>query len=157
MATHSRVLAWRIPGTGEAGGLPATGSHRVGHDWSDLAAAAAGLDCSAPAPSSCSDCCAGVSLRSWAPGPGVGRHCAWAQQWHLGLGAPRLWDPPDQRLCLRPLHQQVSPRNGIFSFFGGGGGGDFLLKPFHNNPWEEICFSSPVYTCICFHVYILYT
>ena len=41
MATHSRVLAWRIPGTGEPGGLPSTGSHRVGHDWSDLAAAAA--------------------------------------------------------------------------------------------------------------------
>ena len=34
------VLAWRIPGTGEPGGLPSTGSHRVGHDWSDLAAAA---------------------------------------------------------------------------------------------------------------------
>jgi len=41
MATHSRVLAWRIPGTGEPGGLPSVGSHRVGHDWSDLAAAAA--------------------------------------------------------------------------------------------------------------------
>ena len=40
MATHSSVLAWRIPGTGEPGGLPSTGSHRVGHDWSDLAAAA---------------------------------------------------------------------------------------------------------------------
>ena len=37
MATHSSVLAWRIPGTGEPGGLPSTGSHRVGHDWSDLA------------------------------------------------------------------------------------------------------------------------
>ena len=35
------VLAWRIPGTGEAGGLPSMGSHRVRHDWSDLAAAAA--------------------------------------------------------------------------------------------------------------------
>ena len=32
MATHSSVLAWRIPGTGEPGGLPSTGSHRVGHD-----------------------------------------------------------------------------------------------------------------------------
>ena len=32
MATHSSVLAWRIPGTGELGGLPAMGSHRVGHD-----------------------------------------------------------------------------------------------------------------------------
>ena len=41
MATHSSVLAWRIPGTGEPGELPPMGSHRVGHDWSDLAAAAA--------------------------------------------------------------------------------------------------------------------
>ena len=41
MATHSSVLAWRIPGTGEPGGLPSVGSHRVGHDWRDLAAAAA--------------------------------------------------------------------------------------------------------------------
>ena len=41
MATHSSTLAWRIPGTGETGGLPSMGSHRVGHDWSDLAAAAA--------------------------------------------------------------------------------------------------------------------
>ena len=41
MATHSSVLAWRIPGTGEPGGLPSMGLHRVGHDWSELAAAAA--------------------------------------------------------------------------------------------------------------------
>ena len=41
MATHSSVLAWRIPGTGEPGGPPSMGSHRVGHDRSDLAAAAA--------------------------------------------------------------------------------------------------------------------
>ena len=41
MATHSSVLAWRIPGTGEPGGLPSMRLHRVGHDWSDLAAAAA--------------------------------------------------------------------------------------------------------------------
>ena len=41
MATHSSILAWRIPGTAEPGGLPAMGSHRVGHDSSDLAAAAA--------------------------------------------------------------------------------------------------------------------
>ena len=40
MATHSSVLAWRIPGTGEPGGLPSMGLHRVRHDWSDLAAAA---------------------------------------------------------------------------------------------------------------------
>ena len=41
MATHSSVLAWRIPGMGEPGGLPSMGSYRVGHDWSDLAAVAA--------------------------------------------------------------------------------------------------------------------
>ena len=40
MATHSSVLALRIPGMGEPGGLPSVGSHRVRHDWSDLAAAA---------------------------------------------------------------------------------------------------------------------
>ena len=40
MATHSSVLAWRIPGMGKPGGLPSMGSHGVGHDWSDLAAAA---------------------------------------------------------------------------------------------------------------------
>ena len=39
MATHSSVLAWRIPGMGEPGGLPSMGSHKVEHDWSDLAAA----------------------------------------------------------------------------------------------------------------------
>ena len=43
MATHSSVLAWRIPGTGEPGGLLSLGSHRVRHDWSDLAAAAAAV------------------------------------------------------------------------------------------------------------------
>ena len=41
MATHSNVLAWRIPGTREPGGLPSMRSHRVEHDWGDLAAAAA--------------------------------------------------------------------------------------------------------------------
>ena len=41
MAPHSCVLAWRIPGTAEPGGLPSMVSHRVGHDWSDLAAVAA--------------------------------------------------------------------------------------------------------------------
>ena len=41
MATHSSTLAWKIPWTEEPGGLPSLGLHRVGHDWSDLAAAAA--------------------------------------------------------------------------------------------------------------------
>ena len=41
MATHSSILAWRIPGMGEPGELASMGSHRVGHDWRDLAAAVA--------------------------------------------------------------------------------------------------------------------
>ena len=41
MAPHSSTLAWKIPWTGEPLGLPSMGSHRVGHDWRDLAAAAA--------------------------------------------------------------------------------------------------------------------
>ena len=41
MAAHSSVLTWRIPGTGEPGGLPSMGLDRVGHDWCDLAAAVA--------------------------------------------------------------------------------------------------------------------
>ena len=45
IATHSIVLAWRIPGMGEPGGLPSMGSHRVGHDRSDLAAAVKFLGC----------------------------------------------------------------------------------------------------------------
>ena len=43
MAPHSSTLAWRIPGTGDPGGLPSMGLHRVRHNWSDLAAAAAGV------------------------------------------------------------------------------------------------------------------
>ena len=46
MATHSSVLAWRIPGIGEPGGQPSMGSHRVGHDWSDLAVAASHISIS---------------------------------------------------------------------------------------------------------------
>ena len=54
MARHSSVLAWRIPGMGEPGGLLSMGLHRVGHDWSDLAAAAAATqDCSPFSEQSC--------------------------------------------------------------------------------------------------------
>ena len=44
MATHSSVLTWGIPGTGEPGGLPSMGSHRVRHDWSNLAVAVAAAE-----------------------------------------------------------------------------------------------------------------
>ena len=55
MATHSSVLAWRIPGTGEPGGLPSMGSHRVGHDWIDLAAAAVVLEKTLESPLDCKE------------------------------------------------------------------------------------------------------
>ena len=48
MATHSSILAWRLPGTEEPSGLPSMGSHRVRHDWSDLAAEAAYLTLTPP-------------------------------------------------------------------------------------------------------------
>ena len=48
MAAHSSVLAWRIPGTAEPGGLPSMGSHRVEHDWSNLAVAVAAVSCRRP-------------------------------------------------------------------------------------------------------------
>ena len=48
IATCSSVLAWKTPGMGEPGGLPSLGLHRVGHDWSDLAAAAAAVQVKRP-------------------------------------------------------------------------------------------------------------
>ena len=53
MATHSSVLAWRILGTGEPGGLPSMESHRVGHDLSDSAAVALGEGNGTPLQHSC--------------------------------------------------------------------------------------------------------
>ena len=80
MAAHSSVPAWRIPGTAEPGGLPSMGSHRVRHDWSPLAAAAASTSAhliwSYPRPSPSSPgfprgSCPAVSLASpyWRCGP----------------------------------------------------------------------------------------
>ena len=52
-ATHSNILAWRIPGTGELGGLPSMGFHRVRRDWGDLAAAAAAAAAACPLSQRC--------------------------------------------------------------------------------------------------------
>ena len=62
MATHSSVLAWRIPGTGEPGGLQSMGSHRVKHDWRDLAAAVPLLYCFLYKQECHSICCGRVFL-----------------------------------------------------------------------------------------------
>ena len=61
MAAHTSILAWRIPGMADPGGLPSMGSHRVGHDWGDLAAAAAAADLA----SNLSFYCLIVELRAW--------------------------------------------------------------------------------------------
>ena len=65
MATHSSVLAWRIPGTAEPGGLPSMGSHRVGHDWSALAAAAAEPRSFSPKPSQRGKLKLRISEKKW--------------------------------------------------------------------------------------------
>ena len=78
MATHSSVLAWRIPGTGLPGGLPSMGSRRVGHDWSDLAVAGVYSPWNSPGQNT------GVGSRSLLQGifpmqgsnPGLS-HCRW--------------------------------------------------------------------------------
>ena len=72
MATHSSVLAWRIPGTGEPGGLPSMGSHRVRHDWSDLAVAVAQKIKNLPTVRETGVCCLGWEdprRRKWQPAP----------------------------------------------------------------------------------------
>ena len=81
MATHSSVLAWRIPGTGEPGGLPSMGSHRVGHDLSDLAVAASLIysdfqDNHQPPPGflTISASAVSVQMTSW---PGLPRSTPW--------------------------------------------------------------------------------
>ena len=65
MATHSSILAWKIPEMREPGGLPSMGSHRVGHDWSDLAAATA-LDLPAACGLTLVAASWGCSLLQWA-------------------------------------------------------------------------------------------
>ena len=88
MATLSSVLAWRIPGMGEPGGLPSMGSHRVGHDWSDLAAAAA----------------ARVNVRKKIP---VRGQSTWREWWEIMCNKQQVAEPggegngsPRQYSCL---------------------------------------------------------
>ena len=98
MATHSSVLAWRIPGTGEPNGLLSMGSHRVGHDWSDLAAAAVWL-----VGFYFQECFALVVSDS---------------VWPHGLSPTRLlrpWDSPGKNtgVSCHLLHQGIFPQPGI--------------------------------------------
>ena len=95
MATHSSVLALRIPGTREPGGLPSMGSHRVGHDRSDLEAAAANLlKVKSEVAQSCLTLCDSMDCRTIAyqapPSMGFSRQEYWS-----GLPFPSPGDLPD--------------------------------------------------------------
>ena len=74
METHSSILAWRIPRTEEPGGLPSIGSHRVGHDWRDLAAAAETNDT--------------PNLPEWGL-PIPSKDCLWTKGWWTMVGRPQ--------------------------------------------------------------------
>ena len=77
MATHSSVLAWRIPGTGEPGGLPSMGSHKVRHDWSNLAAAAAVVLIKIYR------ICSLTFMSSWETAPLFFNHYEWHKTWYV--------------------------------------------------------------------------
>jgi len=83
MATHSSVLAWRIPGMAEPGGLPSMGSHRVGHDWSDLAIAVAALS----------------RTKQQESQRGMTTSCIWGACVRAKLLSLTLWEPMD---CSSP-------------------------------------------------------
>ena len=93
MATHSSVLAWRIPGTGEPGGQPSMGSHRVKHDWSDLAAVAGlYIPCNSPGQNTGVDSntlLQGIFLTQWL-NPGL-LHCRWILYQLSYQGRQMLW------------------------------------------------------------------
>ena len=124
MAAHSIVLAWRIPGTGEPGGLPSLGSYRVGYDWSDLAAAVAACRVAAPllwvwvcTKSYC-------ALQDWticfpqsSGSPIIKSH--WPLRTDsLGIPSPFLWSPGSKAWReVQDLHS--SKRTSLASLFSG--------------------------------------
>ena len=135
MASHSGVLAWRIPGTGEPGGLPSMWSHRVGHDWSDLAAAVGALE-RLPWWLSGQDSArsaGGAGDVVWSLGwedsleEGVATHSsilAWEITWTVEPGG--LWFIGSQRVNTTEMteHAHASPSN-------------FLLWVKRGRNWEE--------------------
>ena len=102
MATHSSILAWRIPGMGGPGGLPSMGSRRVGHDWSDAAAAAAAAvslhipPSHMPFPSSKTVTLSKLKKRRFNPWV---RKIPWRRAWHSSILSWRIpWTEEPGRL-----------------------------------------------------------
>ena len=109
MATHSRALAWRIPGTEGPGRRPSMGSHRVRHDWSDLAVAAVAT------PNLCNKALTRtfqVAILRWQCWLSVEWDLLLSTQWHLPSwpASPHRSLLPDFRLDIVML----SPRGNIF-------------------------------------------
>ena len=108
MATHSSVLAWTIPGTGDPGGLPSMGLHRVGLDWSDLAAAAyIGTYSSSPNTQlvkSHKKCQQSLNLISTCNVPWEPRKLCTRTKWSM-----RYTPPATQPCHMNPLHMSVGP------------------------------------------------
>ena len=115
MATHSSVLAWRIPGMGDPGGLPSLGSHRVRHDWSDLAAAAGQFSHSVVSESLQPHGWQHASLPCPSPIPRVYSNSCPLSQW---------CHPISSSVIPYPTHLQSFPESGFFpmtQFFTSGG------------------------------------
>ena len=96
MATHSSVLAWRIPGMGEPGGLPSMESHRVRQDWSDLAAAAAAASHSSACLTEALPTPGGLFICNTVTTPGFANHSSHTMRHEIDLHF-------DQVLCLHTL------------------------------------------------------
>ena len=115
MTTHSSVLAWRIPGTGEPGGLPSVGSHRVGHDWRDLA------HCCCSVPKSCLTLCNLMDCSTWGfPVLQCSKSCPLSQ-----------WCHPNISPSVAPLFfcPQSFPISGIFQMSWLFKSGDQIIVP----------------------------
>ena len=117
MATHSSILVWRIPGMGKPGGLQSMGSHRVGYDWSDLAAAAA-----AAAGTSRLTVCS--CTRPWTPGTSPSstrlRGCGWpwphpgpSYGCHVGVLHQAKWH---SAMLPASVIADLEPSLGVFGF-----------------------------------------
>ena len=125
MATHSSILAWRILWTEKPGGLLSMGSHQVGHDWSDLAAAAANPGCKNRVLPESVD---GLSI------PRQNRNCqarvVWSYEWRFG-GFSEIWKkkglkPKTISMSLKECYCQnfkkllyilVTTKKNVFFFF----------------------------------------
>ena len=93
MATHSSVLAWRIPGTGEPGGLPSLGLHRVRHDWSNLAATAA----ASPLLNYTEECPFALQMKINLPSGVFQRRMQGGQTWPADAVSTYSWSPTWQQ------------------------------------------------------------